>query len=58
VIESKFFEKDFWSTGIAEIEFVRSPFYDLAKGNNMSDDEVHAMIEEVGMKAAMVDDDT
>jgi hypothetical protein len=29
-IEAKYYEKDFLATGIEEIEFVRSPFYDLA----------------------------
>jgi len=29
-MDQKFFEKDFYSTAIKEIEFVRSPFFELS----------------------------
>jgi hypothetical protein len=57
IMDPKFYEKDFWSTGIEEIEFVRSPFYDLAKNNMFHNDEVvHQELEELGLKFAMIDD--
>jgi hypothetical protein len=30
VMDPKFYEKDFFATGIEEIEFVRSPYYELS----------------------------
>lgn len=30
VMDPKFYEKDFFATGIEEIEFIRSPYYDLS----------------------------
>lgn len=49
-LESKFYEKDFLATSIEEIEFVRSPFYDLAEANKMSGDEALQMLDEIAMK--------
>jgi hypothetical protein len=31
-MDPKFYEKDFMPTNVSELEFIRSPFYDLAKG--------------------------
>ena len=42
LMDAKFYERDFWSTAIEEIDYVRSPLYDYAKINTMkSDEEVH-----------------
>lgn len=35
VMDPKFYEKDFWQTRINEIDFVRSPLYDLAQMNTI-----------------------
>ena len=35
IIDPKFYQDDFYSTAIEEIEFVRSPLYEYAKGNTM-----------------------
>jgi hypothetical protein len=35
----KFFENDFNSTSIRELEYVRSPFYDLSKSYQMKEGE-------------------
>ena len=58
VMDSKFYERDFWATGIKEIEFIRSPLYDLARGCYMNDEVTHEFIEDLGMKAAMIDETT
>jgi hypothetical protein len=33
VMDAKFYEKDFMQTSIEEIDFIRSPLYDIAKTN-------------------------
>ena len=38
-IHAKFYENDFTSTSIKELEFVRSPFYDLAKWEHLREGE-------------------
>ena len=55
-MDSKFYEKDFWSTGIEEIEFIRSPYYDISREHQMNDEESHEMLEDLGMKLSMVDE--
>ena len=31
VMDPKFYENDYMPTGVAELEFIRSPFYEFAK---------------------------
>jgi len=57
-MDSKFYEKDFYSTQIEEIEFIRSPYYDLARENYMTTEVAHEMLEDLGTKFAMMDDVT
>jgi len=54
-MDKKFYEKDFVATSIAEIEYVRSPYYDLAAQKQMTAEEVHAELDEFGMKMGMID---
>ena len=35
-LEPSFYNKEFWPTFINELEFIRSPFYDLAKSEQLS----------------------
>lgn len=54
-MDTKFYEKDFIPTAIEEIDYVRSPLYDLAKANHMNEDEAHELLEEFGLKTGMLD---
>lgn len=36
ILDPRFYENDYLATNAKEFEFVRSPFYDLAKGQNMT----------------------
>lgn len=55
-MNSKFYENDFVATSIKEIEFVRSPFYDLAKANEMTGEDAHEMLEGFALKNYMLDE--
>ena len=53
-IHSKFFENDFKSTNIREIEYVRNPFYDLGKAEHMQEGEdAHKFIQNAQVKLEM-----
>lgn len=39
VMDEKFYKDDFEMTNVKELEFVRSPFYDLARLYNMNSNE-------------------
>jgi hypothetical protein len=54
-LEPKFFEKDFLPTNAKEIEFVRSPFYDLAKAETMNDEQAAELLETMHLKLNMLD---
>ena len=56
VLDPKFYENDFEATGIEEIEFVRSPLYDYAKGNLMQEGDAHNLLDEIGMKISMTNE--
>lgn len=48
---SSFYENDFYPTSIEQVEYVRSPYYDLAKANEMTGEEdVHRTLDELGLK--------
>ena len=50
----KFFEDDFISTSIRELEFVRSPFYDLAKSQHLEEgEEAQEFLSNVQVKIGM-----
>mgnify|MGYP006999549443 CR=1 FL=1 len=55
IMDSKFYENDFIPTSIEEIDYIRSPFYDLAKAKYMNNDDAHDLLDEIGLKAAMMD---
>lgn len=55
-MNSKFYQNDFVATAIKEIEFVRSPFYDLAKANEMTSEDAHEMLEDFALKNYMIDE--
>lgn len=52
-VEPRFYEKDFVPTSAKEIEFVRSPFYDLVKGENMKPEQAQELLETVALKIDM-----
>jgi hypothetical protein len=54
-MDSKFYEKDFIPTSIEEIDYIRSPMYDLAKSVYMDEEEVHGLLDDFGMKVGMMD---
>ena len=54
-MDSKFYEKDFIPTAIEEIDYVRSPFYDLAKSNYMGEEEAHDLLDDFGLVTSMID---
>jgi hypothetical protein len=56
LMNSKFYENDFVATSIKEIEFVRSPFYDLAKANEMTSEGAHELLESFTLKNYMIDE--
>ena len=50
-MDSKFYKDDYYPTSIEEVEYVRSPYYDLAKSKAMGgEDDVHEALDEIGMK--------
>jgi len=55
-MEPKFYEKDFISTAIEEIDFIRSPYYDYAVHNTMSSETSDRMFEDFGLKFGMIGD--
>ena len=55
-MDSKFYEKDFISTAIEEIDFVRSPFYELAQENIFNEKSVDDFFEDFGLKTGMIND--
>ena len=53
-MHSKFYENDFTSTSIKELEFVRSPFYDLAKWEHLREgEEAQEFLTNVQIKLGM-----
>ena len=58
VMDSKFYERDFWATSIKEIEFVRSPMYDLARGVYMDVAQTHDFVDDIALKTGMIDETT
>ena len=57
VMDAKFYENDFIATRIKEIEFVRSPLYELSRAHNMNEEEAREVLEEIQLKSAMYSDD-
>ena len=56
LMDKKFYKDDFFPTSIEEVEYVRSPFYDLAKSASMGgEDDVHEVLDEIGMKFSAMD---
>jgi len=49
-MHEKFFENDFVDTMVDEVEFVRSPFYDLAKATRMDYDNAEDLLENIYLK--------
>ena len=44
LMDPKFYENDFMATNDTELEFVRSPFYDLARRETMSKDKAQELL--------------
>jgi len=50
-MDSKFYKDDFFPTSIEEVEYVRSPYYDLARSTVMGgEDDVHDTLDAIGLK--------
>ena len=56
VMDPKFYERDFMSTSIEEIDFIRSPLYDLAVENTMDESQADDFFETLSLKAGMMTD--
>lgn len=54
-MDPKFYADDYFATNIDEIEYIRSPFYDLAKMEQMSSDKANEMLEEIEMKMTFLE---
>jgi hypothetical protein len=55
-MHTKFYEKDFEATSIEELEFVRSPFYDLAALQHVREGpQAEALLTSLTQKLAMTD---
>lgn len=52
----KFYEKDYFTTAIKEIEFVRSPFFDLSQAYEMNFAQAGKLLDDASLKTAMMDD--
>jgi len=49
-MHEKFFENDYVDTMVNEVEFVRSPFYDLAKATRMGFENAEDLMDNIYMK--------
>lgn len=49
-MDPKFYENDFYATKIKEIEYIRSPFYDLSMAHKMEPDEANQLLEDISLK--------
>lgn len=56
IMDPKFYENDFVATRIKEIEFVRSPFYELSRAHKMNEEEAREVLNELEIKQAICDD--
>ena len=54
-MEPKLYENEFMGTNAKEIEFVRSPFYDLAKVETMTSEEVNDLLDQLTLKMNMIE---
>lgn len=52
MMEPKFFEKEFMPTTEYDLEYFRSPFYELAQTYKVSKDEAEKILEELAVKSA------
>ena len=50
VLDERFFENDYMIGNSEQLEFVRSPFYDLARMEKMNADGASNLIDQVNMK--------
>jgi len=55
VTNPKFYENDFMATKIKEIEYIRSPFYELSKSSLMTSEGIHNTLDDFGLKLEMID---
>lgn len=54
-MDPKFYENDIEPTVVEEIEFIRSPFYDLAKDYHMNENRADEVIDMVTIKGTLMD---
>lgn len=56
LLDEKFFENDYIMTAIDEIEFIRSPMYEISKAYKMNYEGVEDLMEEIHLKSALTTD--
>ena len=50
LVDPKFYENDYMTTTEYDLEYVRSPFYDIAKSHLMSNEDRAKIFEEIAVK--------
>lgn len=53
IIDPKFYENDIEPTSIKEIDFIRSPFYDVGKAFTMNEEEAEQFLANIDIKASI-----
>ena len=56
LLDEKFYENDYIATASDEIEFVRSPLYELSKAYKMNYENVNDLMEEIHLKSSLLTD--
>ncbi len=49
-MDPKYYENDYFLSATEELDFVKSPFYDLARMERMSKEEAHSLFESLEHK--------
>ena len=55
VMDPKFYENDYLAGKSDELEFVRSPFYDLARKEHLNSEQAGVLIDEVTAKLNFIE---
>ena len=55
VMDPRFYENDFLAGKSSELEYVRSPFYDLAKKEQLSAEQAGQLIDDIALKLTYIE---
>jgi hypothetical protein len=55
LLEPKLFENDFLVSNDTQLEFVRHPFYDLARAEKMEPHKAHELLDEISLKMSYLE---